>query len=86
MTRASLRILVAVVALALSACATVPPDAARRSLVEAERAFAAQAAERGIRASFLANFASDGIGFDPTSGPRGRPPRIRRRSSSRGIR
>ena len=51
--------------LALAACASLPSDTARRSLVDAERAFAALAAERGIRASFLASFAADGIGFDP---------------------
>lgn len=35
------------------------------SLVAAERAFAAMAVERGIRASFLAQFAADGLVFEP---------------------
>jgi ketosteroid isomerase-like protein len=35
------------------------------SLIEAERAFAAMAADQGVRASFLANFADDGIAFEP---------------------
>ncbi|MFI4924611.1 MAG: DUF4440 domain-containing protein [Vicinamibacteria bacterium] len=65
MSPAPLRTSVALVSLALAACASVPSDSARRSVVEAERAFAALAAERGIRASFLASFAPDGIGFDP---------------------
>jgi ketosteroid isomerase-like protein len=63
--RAFLRASPALAALALAACASVPSDTARRSVVDAERAFAALAAERGIRASFLASFAPDGIGFDP---------------------
>lgn len=35
------------------------------ALVAAERAFAAMAVERGIRASFLAQFATDGLVFEP---------------------
>jgi len=35
------------------------------TLAAAERAFAAMAAERGIRASFLAQFAPDGLVFEP---------------------
>ena len=35
------------------------------SLVEAERAFARTCVERGVRDSFLAFFADDGIGFQP---------------------
>ena len=61
-----MRVANALVALALAACASAPPGAARRSVVDAERAFAAMSAERGIRASFLASFAPDGIGFDPS--------------------
>lgn len=44
------------------------PDAeevALGSLIDAELAFARLAAERGIRAAFLANFADDGIAFEP---------------------
>jgi ketosteroid isomerase-like protein len=54
-------------ALALAACASpVPaPDADVASLIAAERAFAAMAADQGVRASFLANFADDGIAFEP---------------------
>ena len=65
MAAALTRTLVACLAVALAACATVRPDAARTSVMDAERAFAALAAERGIRASFVASFAPDGIGFDP---------------------
>jgi hypothetical protein len=35
------------------------------SLVEAERAFARTSVERGVRESFLAFFAKDGISFQP---------------------
>jgi len=65
MSRSTLLRSCVVLALALAACASVPSDSARRPVVDAERAFAALAAERGIRASFLASFAADGIGFDP---------------------
>ena len=44
------------------------PDAeevALGSLVDAELAFARMALERGIRAAFLASFASDGVVFEP---------------------
>ena len=44
------------------------PDAeevALGSLVDAELAFARMGAERGIREAFLANFADDGIAFEP---------------------
>ncbi|MEO8486750.1 MAG: DUF4440 domain-containing protein [Betaproteobacteria bacterium] len=53
------------VVLALTGCATMASDASRRSLVDAERAFARMSAERGIRPAFLASFADDGIGFNP---------------------
>jgi ketosteroid isomerase-like protein len=52
-------------AVALGACATPAPDTAVTSLIDAERAFAAMASEQGVRASFLANFADDGIAFEP---------------------
>ena len=45
------------------------PDAmeiALGSLIEAELAFARMSLEHGIRAAFLANFAHDGIVFEPT--------------------
>src|SRR5947209_20325445 len=44
------------------------PDAeeiALGSLVDAELAFARMALEQGIRTAFLANFASDGVVFEP---------------------
>jgi ketosteroid isomerase-like protein len=59
------RTALALVVVALTACATLAADDARRSVVAAERAFAAMSAERGIRAAFLASFADDGIGFEP---------------------
>ena len=49
----------------LAACATAPPDAAVESLIAAETAFAKMGATQGVRASFLANFADDGILFTP---------------------
>ncbi len=56
------------VVVALAACAAVAPsgdDAALHSLTEAERAFAAMSVASGIRAAFAANFAADGIAFEP---------------------
>ena len=57
-------------ALLLAACAATPhaPDAAREDLFAAERAFARDATERGIRAAFLEHFASDGLDFRPGPG------------------
>ena len=57
--------LVTLAAVALAACASAPSDTARRSLVEAERAFAAMSVAQGIRAAFLASFADDGVGLEP---------------------
>ncbi|MDT7603509.1 MAG: hypothetical protein QOF61_1506 [Acidobacteriota bacterium] len=42
------------------------PSPALASLVEAERAFARTSVERGVRESFIAFFADDGIGFQAT--------------------
>jgi len=53
---------------AAAGCAAVPsgpPDAALSSLVAAERAFAHMSVEQGVRAAFLANFADDGVNFQP---------------------
>jgi len=41
----------------------LPP--AQTELINAERAFAKLAVERGVRESFIAYFADDGIGFAP---------------------
>ena len=41
------------------------PPTAVSSLADAERAFAKMSVAEGIRASFLANFADDGIDFEP---------------------
>jgi len=49
----------------VAGCASAPPETARRSLIDAERAFARMATERGIRAAFIDNFADDGVGFNP---------------------
>ena len=46
--------------------AIIPQDRPEmRSLVEAERAFAAASVEKGAREAFTANFADDGIAFQP---------------------
>ena len=56
--------------LLLGACAASPtaPDAALDDLFAAERAFAKDATERGVRAAFLDHFASDGLDFRPGPG------------------
>ena len=59
------RFALAAITSALAACATPAPDTAVTSLIDAERTFAAMAAEQGVRASFLANFADDGVAFEP---------------------
>jgi hypothetical protein len=57
-------------ALLLGACSTAPthPDATLEALFNAERAFAHDSTERGIRAAFLEHFATDGIDFRPGPG------------------
>jgi len=57
-------------ALVLGACASQPgaPDTALEELFTAERGFARDATERGIRAAFLEHFADDGIDFRPGPG------------------
>src|SRR5258706_7307629 len=57
-------------ALLLGACSTAPtyPDATLETLFNAERAFAHDSTERGIRAAFLEHFATDGIDFRPGPG------------------
>jgi hypothetical protein len=59
-----------VAALLLGACSTAPtyPDSTREALFDAERAFARDSTERGIRAAFLEHFAIDGIDFRPGPG------------------
>jgi ketosteroid isomerase-like protein len=54
----------------LAACATglSAPDAALDDLFAAERAFARDSTERGIRAAFLDHFATDGLDFRPGPG------------------
>jgi ketosteroid isomerase-like protein len=54
----------------LAACAATPtaPHTALDDLFAAERAFAKDATERGIRAAFLDHFASDGLDFRPGPG------------------
>src|SRR5258706_4919050 len=57
-------------ALLLGACSTAPtyPDATLETLFNAERAFAHDSTERGIRAAFLEHFATDGVDFRPGPG------------------
>lgn len=64
-TRSLPVIVAAIAALCVAGCASVAVDESRRSLVEAERAFARLSAERGIRVAFLETFADDGIVFEP---------------------
>ncbi|MGE5087504.1 MAG: DUF4440 domain-containing protein [Candidatus Levyibacteriota bacterium] len=45
--------------------ASAMDDIAVKSLVDAETSFARMALEQGIRAAFIANFADDGIAFEP---------------------
>lgn len=42
-----------------------PEEQALQSLLDAELAFARMGLEQGIRAAFLANFAKDGVAFEP---------------------
>lgn len=63
----------------VAGCASAPSQTARRSLVDAERAFASMATERGIRAAFIDNFADDGVGFNPA------PYRLREAWSGRPL-
>jgi len=67
------------VAGAPAACAHEPDaeEIALGSLVDAEIAFARMGRERGVRAAFLANFAADGIVFEP------KPSRLREKWSAR---
>jgi hypothetical protein len=53
-----------------AACATAPtyPDGTLEDLFNAERAFARDATERGIRTAFLEHFATDGVDFGPGPG------------------
>lgn len=57
-------------ALLLAACAGAPtdPNGTLEDLFNAERAFAHDATERGIRAAFLDHFAADGVDFRPGPG------------------
>jgi ketosteroid isomerase-like protein len=56
--------------LLLAACGSAPsyPDGTLEDLFNAERAFARDATERGIRAAFLDHFAADGVDFRPGPG------------------
>jgi ketosteroid isomerase-like protein len=69
-TRMVLAAIAAACALPLHAQPDAPP--AWRSMIAAERAFAAQARREGIRPAFLQAYAHDGILFTPkiTNGPR----------------
>ncbi len=57
-------------AMTLGACAVAPsgPDPALEELFAAERGFAKDSTERGIRAAFLDHFAADGVDFRPGPG------------------
>lgn len=65
--------------LLLAGCATLQSDAGVESLIAAENAFATMGAEKGVRASFLANFADDGLLFTPA------PVRLRETWSARPL-
>lgn len=59
---------VSVLILACTSTPVAPPDGTIDGLFAAERSFAKASTERGIRASFLEYFASDGIDFRPDPG------------------
>ena len=71
--RARVRAAAALIAVALGATLPTgasahdadPEEQALGSLVDAELAFARMGLEQGIRAAFLANFAPDGVAFEP---------------------
>ena len=78
--RSAARVAARAVALLLAVVATMRPvplaahepdaeEVALGSLVDAELAFARMGAERGVRAAFLANFAQDGVVFEPKPVP-----------------
>ena len=50
----------------VAACASVATMSARESLAAAERAFARDGLDLGVRAAFIAHFAPDGLVFEPT--------------------
>jgi ketosteroid isomerase-like protein len=54
-----------VIVLAMEGCASMSNGSARDALADAERAFAKDGIERGIRDSFIAHFAPDGVVFEP---------------------
>jgi ketosteroid isomerase-like protein len=71
MTTAWVRIWISLLAATLLVgCAAAPgaPDGALDDLFAAERAFAKDSTERGIRAAFLDHFAPDGVDFRPGPG------------------
>jgi len=67
--RTAVTLFVAAVASAAPAIANAhdddPEEQALVSLIDAELAFARMGLEQGIRAAFLANFAPDGVAFEP---------------------
>jgi ketosteroid isomerase-like protein len=63
--RARARFIVFGTVLALCGCTTLDMQPSRDDLASAERAFAREGLERGIRASFIEYFAPDGLVFEP---------------------
>jgi len=59
------RLLMTMILMTLAGCGTQSPPADPMVLVENERAFAADAAEKGTRDAFLANCADDAVMFVP---------------------
>jgi len=55
----------AAVALTVGGCASLSQQAARNELADAERAFAKDGVDLGVRAAFIAHFAPDGLVFEP---------------------
>ena len=65
---ASIAATASVLILACTSTPVAPPDGTLDGLFAVERSFARASTERGIRASFLEYFASDGIDFRPGPG------------------